>query len=387
VSAIRIGIIGGGHLGRIHARLAKNNSQFNCVAVADPSPEARHLVEQQLSVPTVADYRDLIGRIDAAVVAAPTVLHYEVASTLLRAGIHTLVEKPLAATPDQAQRLVQIAASHRRILQTGHVERFNPTWLTAQPHMGRPKFIDAVRAGVYSGRSTDIGVVMDLMIHDLDLILSVDRSPVQRLSASGIALLGAHEDIAEARIEFASGLIANLKASRLATGATRRMQLFTTECFAEIDFSADSVQVIRPTAEVLFRSVALDDLPAAERMQLKDSVFEKFLHCERLPAPATNAILDEQNDFALSIQTGSSPAVTGEDGARAVEVASRIVEAIRQHAWDGSGSRSNRIGPLATPEPRILPMPSITQPGELQPAALQPAALPTSRPQPTRKAS
>jgi predicted dehydrogenase len=373
MSAIRLAVIGGGHLGRIHAKLAKANQQFHVVAVADPSAESRELVQKQLELTAVADYRDLLGGIDAAIVAAPTVAHYEIASALLRAGVHTLVEKPLAATADQAQRLVQIAANHRRILQTGHVERFNPTWQTAQPHLGRPKFVDAVRSGPYSGRSTDIGVVMDLMIHDLDLILSIERSPVRRVSASGIALLGSHEDIAEARIEFASGLIANLKASRLATQATRRMQLFTTECFADIDFSADSVQLVRPSAEVMHRRVSLDEMPAAARMQLKNSIFESFLHAESLAAPATNAILDEQNDFALSIQTGSSPAVTGEDGARAVEVAGLILDGIRQHAWDGIDSRPHRTGPLATPEPRILPLPSITQPLETPPVESTPA--------------
>ncbi len=331
------------------------------VAVADTSRESLAVVDEQLGLPTVTDYRELIGRIDAAIVATPTVTHYEVASTLLRAGIHTLVEKPLAASPDQAQRLVQIAVNHRRILQTGHVERFNPSWTAAQPHLGRPKFIDAVRAGMYSGRSTDIGVVLDLMIHDLDLILSLDRSPVERISASGVALLGTHEDIAEARLEFASGLIANVRASRLATAATRRMQLFTTESYAEVDFSADSVQIVRPSAEVLMRSVALDELPAVERMQAKNAIFEDFLHCERLPAPGRNAILDEQNDFALSIQTGSSPSVTGEDGTRALEVATRILGEIRQHAWDGRESRPHRIGALATLEPRILPLPSVTE--------------------------
>ena len=252
MSGLRLAIVGGGHLGRIHAKLAQAHEQFEVVAVADPSPESRALVtQQQLSLPTVADYHDLIGQIDAAIVAPPTIAHYEVTSTLLRAGVHTLVEKPLASTADQAQRLVQIAASHGRVLQTGHVERFNPTWTAAAPHLGRPKFIEAVRAGAYSGRSTDIGVVMDLMIHDIDLILSLDRSPVEEIQASGIAVLGTHEDMAEARLQFASGCVANLRASRLATEATRRMQLYTTKAYADINFSASEVQIIKPSEDVL----------------------------------------------------------------------------------------------------------------------------------------
>lgn len=359
MSALRLAIIGAGHLGRIHAKLAHANEQFEVVAVADPSPESRSLVEQQLGLKTVADYNQIIGQFDAAIVAAPTVNHYEVTSSLLRQGVHCLVEKPLASTADQAERLVQIARSHNRTLQVGHVERFNPTWTSAQSELGAPKYVEAVRAGAYSGRSTDIGVVMDLMIHDLDLILSLDRSPVEQISASGIALLGTHEDMAEARLQFASGCVATIKASRLATKPTRRMQIYSTRAYADIDFSADQVQIVKPSADVVARAIALDEMPASERMQAKEKIFEQFLHVQTVDAPNRNAILDEQNDFAISIQTGSAPAVSGEDGARAVEVAGRIVEAVAQHGWDGVHSKPWRIGALATQEPRILPLPTV----------------------------
>ncbi len=358
MSGLRLAIVGGGHLGRIHAKLAQAHEQFEVVAVADPCAESRALVSEQLSLPTVADYHDLIGQIDAAIVAPPTLAHYEVTSTLLRAGVHTLVEKPLASTPDQAQRLVQIARSHARVLQTGHVERFNPTWTVAAPHLGRPKFIDSVRAGSYSGRSTDIGVVMDLMIHDIDLILSLDRSPVEDIQASGLAVLGTHEDMAEARLTFASGCVANLRVSRLATEATRRMQLYTTKGYADINFSASEVQIIQPNEEVLSRSVALDELPMAQRLAARASIYDKLLQRQTLPAPSRNAILDEHNDFALSIQTGCSPSVTGEDGARAVEVAARVLAALAEHAWDGRNSKNWRVGPRAVVEPQILHLPN-----------------------------
>lgn len=356
--SLRLAVIGGGHLGRIHAKLATGNDHFELVAVADPCPTACEVVHQQLGLPTTTDYRSLIGSIDAAIVAAPTTAHYEITSTLLRAGVHVLVEKPLALSSDQAQRLVQMARSHQRTLQTGHVERFNSAWAVAQNHLGSPKFIESVRAGSYSGRSTDIGVVMDLMIHDIDLVLSLDSSPLERISASGLALLGTHEDIAEARLEFASGLIANLRASRVATAPSRRMQLYTSTCFADINFSGDTVELIKPAAETLDRSVSLDELPAEARMRAKELIFEHYLHCESLPAPQRNAILDEQIDFALSIHTGTAPAVSGEDGARAVEVASQVVETLQQRQWDGKDSKPWRVGALATFEPRILPLPS-----------------------------
>lgn len=356
MSKLKLAIVGGGHLGRIHAKLASTNHQYHVVAVADPSPTSQTMVKEQLGLDVVDDYRQLIGKVDAAIIATPTLSHYEVTSALLRAGVHCLVEKPLAASADQAQRLVQIARNHGRVLQVGHVERFNPKWTTALPNLGKPKFVDALRCGAYSGRSTDIGVVMDLMIHDLDLILSLDRSEVEHVQASGLALLGTHEDMAEARLTFASGLVVNLRASRVATSAQRCMQLYTTDCYAEIDFNSDQLKIVRPSQEVLDRVVALDSLPMDQRIAMKDQVFSTFFTTESLPAPGRNAILDEQNDFALSITTGSSPAVTGEDGARAVEVASRVLQAVAQRRWDGANSRNWQIGALAMTQPRIIPI-------------------------------
>ncbi len=358
MSVLRLAIIGAGHLGRIHAKLAKSNEQFEVVGVADPNPAALQLVADQLSLPTFTDYQQLLGTIDAAIIAAPTVCHYEVASTLLRAGIHTLVEKPLATTPDQAGRLVQIARSHHRVLQTGHVERFNPVWTAATPHLEHPKYIEGMRAGSYSGRSTDIGVVMDLMIHDLDLVLSLDRSEVTNISASGIAVVGSHEDLAEARLEFASGCVASLRVSRLATKATRCMQIFASQCYANIDFSASEVQLVKPSESVLRRDISLDLLSPQERMSAKDSIYGELLQVNTISAPGRNAILDEQNDFALSIRSGCSPAVSGDDGFRAVAVASRVLEAIAEHRWDGIRSKPWRMGALAEMVPQILKMPN-----------------------------
>lgn len=360
MSKLRLAVVGGGHLGRIHARLASTNDQFEVVGVADPSSDSRQLVEKDLQLPTFANYQDLIGKVDAAVVAAPTSAHYEITSNLLRSGIHCLVEKPLSPTPDQAQRLVQLSKYQNRVLQVGHVERFNPCWTAVQDKIGAPKFIEATRTGVYSGRSTDIGVVLDLMIHDLDLVLSLEKSEVIDIQATGFAVVGSQEDIAEARISFASGCIANIRACRIArdpVDATRRMQIYSTAGYADVNFSSDEVQIIQPTADVLGRMIALDELPANERAEAKQRIYEDMLIPETIPASKRNAILDEQNDFAISIDTGSPPAVSGEDGARAVTVASQILSAIQSHGWDGVDSKPWRIGPRASAEPRILQLP------------------------------
>lgn len=357
MSKLRVAIIGAGHLGKIHARLAKGNDQFDIVGVVEPVAAARTQVACELELPTYEDYRTLLGQIDAAIVATPTVHHYEVASALLRAGVHTLVEKPLASTVDQAERLVQIARRHNRVLQVGHVERFNPSWTAVAAHLGQPKYIECVRAGGYSGRSTDIGVVHDLMIHDIDLVLSLVRCPVTSVSACGLALLGQHEDLAEARVHFANGCIANFKASRVALEAARRMSVYTTTSMAELDFSKNEVRVIKPSEAIFEREVHLDRLSAADRAAAKATIFGELFTVQTLPAEPRNAILDEHNDFALSIRTQAAPIVSGEDGTEALRLAAVILQQIAEHRWEGEHSRPWQIGPTASPQPKILPMP------------------------------
>lgn len=364
MSKLKLAVIGAGHLGKIHARLAKSNDQLEVVGVVEPMAAARSHISSELQLPTFEDIKPLIGLVEAAIVATPTVYHYDVTSALLRAGVHVLVEKPLASTAEQADRLVQIAKRHDLVLQVGHVERFNPSWTAVQPHLGSPKYIECVRAGAYSGRSTDIGVVHDLMIHDIDLVLSLVRSQVVSVSACGIALLGQHEDLAEARVHFANGCIANFKASRVSLEATRRMSLFTTTSMAEVDFSKNEVRIVKPSVDVLDREVHLDQLSPDERAAAKATIFGELFTVETLPAEPRNAILDEQNDFALSIRTHAAPMVTGQDGTDALKLAAQILEQIACHRWEGESSRPWQIGPAAAPAPKILPMP---EPGQRKP--------------------
>jgi predicted dehydrogenase len=184
------------------------------------------------------------------------------------------------------------------------------------------------------------------------------------VSACGIALLGAHEDLAEARVNFANGCIANFKASRVSLDATRRMSIFSTTSMADVDFSKNEVRVIKPSLDILDREVHLDQLSAQDRAAAKASIFGELFTVETLPAEPRNAILDEQNDFALSIRTHAAPIVTGEDATAALRLAAQILEQIAQHRWEGESSRPWQIGPTAAPAPKILPMP---QPGERRP--------------------
>ncbi len=351
MSQLRIAVIGAGHLGRIHAKLLAQVDGAELVAISDPSDQARENAAKLFSVPTHADYRDFIADIDAAVIAAPTAEHATIASTLLKAGKHLLVEKPLTIEAAAAQRIAMLAASRRLTLQVGHVERFNPAFSALENLAVDAKYVEAVRASSFPGRCLDVGVVMDLMIHDLDLILSMSDAALKSVSASGLAVISDHEDLAEARIEFECGLVANVKASRVSPTPARQMQVFGSNGFADIDFAAPSLSVVRPCETVVSRTFNLaseTDSPLGYSQQL----FSERLRCETLELEPRNAILDELHDFVISIQTGISPTVDGTAGARAVAVAERILQSIDERQWYEHAAETE-IGPHAVVRERV----------------------------------
>ncbi len=351
MSRLRIAVIGAGHLGRIHAKLLGQVDGAELVAIADPFEDARQNAAELFSVPTHADYRDCIDDIDAAVVAAATDAHAEISKTLLKAGKHLLVEKPLTASADDARRLAMLAASRRRTLQVGHVERFNPAFTALEGLSVDVKYVEAVRASSFPGRCLDVGVVMDLMIHDLDLVLSMTDAAVKSVSSSGLAVISGYEDLAETRIEFDCGLVANLKASRISPSPARQMQVFGSNGFADIDFGAPSISVVRPCDQVVDRTFDLaceTDNP----LEYKEQLFSQRLRCETLSLEPRNAILDELHDFVISIQTGIAPTVDGSAGARAVAVAEQILQSIQQRRWYENASETE-IGPHALVRERV----------------------------------
>lgn len=350
MSRLRVAVVGVGHLGRIHARLAAGLPQIELVAVVDSRPEARAALAAETASRGVAEHRELFGEIDAAIVATPTFSHYAVASDLMRGGIHVLVEKPITPTLAEANELVQLARRRQLVLQVGHVERFNPALVSVQDALQDAKFIDARRQSGYTFRSTDVGVVMDLMIHDIDVALSLVKSPVTRVEAVGVSVLGDHEDMASARLHFASGAVANLTASRTSYQPLRSMQVFTASQFASIDFAARKSTVVTPRSDVLRRDFQLAKLGEGDRARLRERLFEELLVKHEAPAVETNAIEQELIDFAEAIRTGRQPRVTGADGRDAVAVAEAVLASVRQHAWDGAEGRC--VGPLATPAGR-----------------------------------
>ncbi len=283
----RIAVIGAGHLGRIHARLLAEMSHVELTGVVDPVPAARDKVAADHGTRAFADHGELVGRIDGAVIATPTRAHHAVALDFLRHGVPVFIEKPMAADLVEADDLVRASRVHGAVVQVGHIERFNPAFTAAAAHIDRARYIESVRASTFTGRSTDIGVVYDLMIHDIDLSLALAGSNVTRVSALGVALLGRHEDVAQARLEFENGCVAHLSASRASFAAAprRQMQVWSEAGFAAIDFGDRSAHVVRPSESVREHRFDYESLDAGERAGFKDRLFSELLPVEVLDVP------------------------------------------------------------------------------------------------------
>jgi predicted dehydrogenase len=348
VSRLKLAVVGAGHLGRFHARVAANLPDARLVAVVDPVASAREQVAAEVGTRPLADFRDLIGLADAAIVATPTLLHFDVARELLLSGIHVLVEKPITTTLAQADELVNLAERQQLILQVGHIERFNPAFTAVKNRLSDPKYISARRLSTYTFRSTDIGVVLDLMIHDIDAVLSLVDAHVTRVEAVGISVLGKEEDIVDARLYFESGCIANITASRVSYETARSMQVFTDQCCATIDFSARQARLVEPTAEVLGRQFDVGTLTAEQMNHLRDHLFEALLVKSEVPIADCNAMEQEQLDFTRAIRTSTEPMVSGTAGRDALAVAQEVLSQVAAHRWDGLAG--HRVGPLALPQ-------------------------------------
>jgi predicted dehydrogenase len=352
---LRLAVVGVGHLGRIHARLILGLGNVELVAVVDPVEANRFQVAVDCGAQALADHRELFGRVDAAVIATPTRFHHRVGMELLSQGIHLLIEKPLAVSLTEADELAAEAQRRGLVLQVGHVERFNPAWTAVLPHLREPKYIEATRCGPFSFRSTDIGAVLDIMIHDLDLVLSLVRSPLAHVDALGLAVLGRHEDVANARLTFENGCVAALSASRVSSTPRRTMQVWTSRRFARIDFAERTAEVVAPSEAVVARQIDVERLSATEREQLKAELFEKHFSRETLTVDRCDALTAELEDFVTSVRAGHLPRVDGRQGQAVLAAAEQILAKIGTHRWEGSVE--GPTGPLAIPAPRIVPAP------------------------------
>lgn len=318
----RLGVVGVGSLGFHHARILSQMSAVELVGVHDSRPERLAEVGAQLGVATFPDMAVLAGRCDAVVVAVPTTAHERVALAVLEQGAHVLVEKPIAPDLASADRILEAARAADRLVQIGHVERFNPILRACEPYIEDPLFVESHRLAPFGVRGTDVAVVLDLMIHDLDLVLSFVQRDVTSFSAVGVPVLSDSPDIANARLEFEGGAVADLTASRVSVERMRKIRFFQRSGYISLDLAAGTGEFLRlrdgvkPTpGERLTRGTSLADI------------------VERIPLSGDGAepLRSELESFVDAVEGRRAPAVSGEDGRRALDVALRIVERIERH--------------------------------------------------------
>lgn len=314
-------VIGVGYLGRYHAQKYAALAGCTLAAVVDPDAVAAQRSGDALGVPTLTDYRELLGRVDAVSIAAPTSLHHAIARDFLEAGAHVLVEKPITVTVAEADELIDLAARNGLVLQVGHLERFNPALRAADSILDAPRFIESHRLAPFNPRGTDVDVVLDLMIHDIDIILDVVRSPVVRADASGAEVLTRATDIANARLLFENGCVANVTASRVSAKTERRMRFFQHDCYLAVDFHERRLTVHRKGEREMY--------PGIPELISEDQHFE--------PGDAIRA---EIESFIEAIEHGTEPLVTGTDGRRALETAISISEQFGKRLENRNANRN-----------------------------------------------
>ena len=312
---MKLAVIGVGHFGSYHAEKAANLERAELVAVADTDKARAEEIAAKNGTSAVADYRDLIGKVDAVSIAVPTSHHEEVATAFLDAACHVLVEKPIAHDIDSARRMIELARARDVVLQVGHLPRFYDVVEGLSADIANPLFIDAVRIAPFKTRGTDVNVILDLMVHDLDLILTLVDAPLVSVDAAGAPVISETEDIANARLKFANGCVATITASRISLKTERKMRIFQGDAYFTIDFDAGRVRVIRKG------SSGRELMPGVPDVDIKEEVYEEGDALER-----------EVNAFLGAVIEGTAPMVSGEDGLRALEAALRVNDSMRDHA-------------------------------------------------------
>jgi predicted dehydrogenase len=310
---VRTAVIGVGYLGRFHAQKYAVLPQSRLVAVADADPATRDRVAAEVGCRAVADFREILGEVDAVSIATPTPAHFDIARQCLEHGVHVLVEKPVTETLDEARSLVEVAARRARILQVGHLERFNPAIRALEGTLGTPRFVESHRLAPFKERGTDVNVVLDLMIHDIDLIQSLVRAPIASIDAVGTSVFSSGLDIANARIRYANGCVANTTASRISMKMERKLRIFQDDAYISIDLQQKVLTIVRKPP--------VGSGAALGQVSIEERTYEQG-----------DALRLEIEAFLESIRDGRPPVVTGEDGLRALETALRITELVQRGA-------------------------------------------------------
>ncbi len=320
---LKIGVLGAGHLGKIHLKLLKDISAYQLVGFFDPNPETQKSVSKEFGIKAYATAEELIDEVDVVNIVTPTLSHYECAVKALKRGKHIFIEKPITNTLDEARNLMHLSHEANVKIQVGHVERFNPAFVAALPYFTQPMFIECHRLAEFNPRGTDVSVVLDLMIHDIDIILNVVNSPVKKISASGVAVVSDTPDITNARIEFDNGCVANLTASRISLKNMRKTRFFQKDAYITVDFLEKKTSIFQ------LNEVKGETDPFSLVIDLGKDKGKKEITFSSPDVKETNAIKEELTTFAEAINKNQDPVVTIQDGYEALNVAQQIIEKLK----------------------------------------------------------
>lgn len=320
---LKIGILGAGHLGKIHLKLANQSEKLDLSGFYDPNEDNAKKIEQELGYKSFSSISELIQNSDIIDIVTPTLSHYECAKQAILAGKHIFLEKPIANSVVEAEEIIELAKQYNVKGQVGHVERFNPAFMAVKDRIENPMFIETHRLAEFNPRGTDVPVVLDLMIHDIDAILSVVSSPVKEIHASGVAVISDSPDIANARIEFENGCVANITSSRISLKNMRKSRFFQRDAYISVDYLEKNCEVVKMKDA--------PETPGEWDMILQNAEgVKKQIYFDNPEIKPNNAILDELESFADAIQNNTEPLVTLEDGTNALRVAYRIIDAFNK---------------------------------------------------------
>jgi predicted dehydrogenase len=322
MNKLKLGILGAGHLGKFHIQQALEIDKYELIGIYDPNPAKAEEAVKKFNVKAFDTMEELIDNVDVVDVVTPTLSHFECASKALRKFKHVFIEKPITNTLEEAQTLINLVQEAKVKVQVGHVERFNPAFLEAKKHITSPRFIETHRLAEFNPRGTDVPVILDLMIHDIDIILSVVDSPIKKISASGVAVVSDTPDIANARLEFTNGCVANITASRISMKNMRKSRFFQKEAYIAVDFLEKSTEI------VTMSKLEGEANPLDITMDLGENKGKMKIGFDKPELAPTNAIKEELSAFADAIINDTETVVSIDDGANALEVAYRILDII-----------------------------------------------------------
>lgn len=322
---LKIGVLGAGHLGKIHIKCIKDIPQYELVGFYDPIPENAAAVAQDFGIPSFDTIEALLEVVDLVDIVTPTLSHFECAEKALQAGKHVFVEKPVTNTVAEAEQLIKLSSENGLKMQVGHVERFNPAFVAAQPYLKQPMFIETHRLAQFNPRGLDVPVVLDLMIHDIDVILKAVGSEVEKISASGVNVVADTPDIANARLEFANGCVANLTTSRIAVKNMRKSRFFQKDAYVAVDFLEKKSEIVR------MQEATGEEGPFSMVLDLGEGKGKKEIIFENPKVHETNAIREELFTFHEAIVNNAEPIVTIQDGYKALKVAHGILDQIKEN--------------------------------------------------------